>query len=111
MPVLPTDPSSSATMARHSGVSDSDIVRLLWFLNQVLGIHDSTRYISMSARRGFDHRILEQFENSPLPNTSKTADGLRVLLDAICAVTVEGRKQVLAMTLAYNSRETRLCLA
>jgi hypothetical protein len=106
----PTEASSSATTAGNSGVSDSDIVHLLWFLNKVLRIHDSTPFIP-STRRGFDDSVLRQSVNSPLPNTPEAADRLRVLLDAICAVTVEGRNQVLAMTLACNDRETRLCVA
>jgi hypothetical protein len=88
----PTDASLSATTAGHSGISDSDIVRLLWFINQVLGIHDSIRHIPMSAQRSFNDQVLKQFKNSPLPNTAKAADRFRLVLDAICAVTVEGSR-------------------
>jgi hypothetical protein len=106
----PAEASSSATTAINSDVSDSDIVHLLWFLNKVLGIHDSIPYI-WSTEPGIDDPVLKQCMKYPLPNTPKATDRLRILLDAICAVTVGGQKQVLAMTLACNGHETRLCLA
>ncbi|KAF8535478.1 hypothetical protein BDD12DRAFT_344139 [Trichophaea hybrida] len=70
-----------------------------------LKVHDTSQFSGAPSRR--EQKL--SYYNSPLPDAQ--GERVRVIMDAIVTIAQPYRRQVLAMTLATNNTEVRLCIA